>query len=312
MTAIGVLCARMRVEEKQIIAALADAGVVAMPFPPASTPLPPGPVSADGATLGNHRHDGDDVTHHHELRLIIDRCQNRHIASAKLPLLKLSGIEVIDAGLAATGTRLEIATAFAQAGLPRPHAFVGLSETSAMEAAARLGFPATLMPQTPGSATTSLLDHDTAEAVIEHRVVLGSHGEAIVLLQAGAPHVEQIGRHHVVGGEVIAIQGGLVGDEAQELAVAAARVLGARSIAVDIARIDGQMVIWDVAPVADFRQATLTGSRGVGDAIADLMRSSLGAAQVSACVRLDVPIAVAQQGWEVQVRHGVIGVSLTA
>ncbi|MDQ3614145.1 MAG: hypothetical protein M3412_07415 [Chloroflexota bacterium] len=311
MTAIGVLCARVRVEEKQIIAALADAGVVAMAVPPASAPLPPGLASADGATLGNQRHDGDDVVRHHELRLIVDRCQNRHVAAATLPLLKLSGIEVLDAGLAATGSRLEIATAFAQANLPRPQAFVGFSEASAMEAAARLGFPATLMPQTPGSATTSLLDHDTAEAVIEHRVVLGSHGEAIVLLQAGAPQAEHTGRHHVVVGEVIAVEGALVDGEAQELAVAAAQALGARFIAVDVARIDGQLVIWDVAPVADFRQATLTGSRGVGNAIADVVRSTTGGL-VSALGRSDVSIAVAQNGWEVQVRHGVIGVSLTA
>jgi len=38
VTAIGVLCARVRVEEKQIITALGDAGAVAMPVPPASTP----------------------------------------------------------------------------------------------------------------------------------------------------------------------------------------------------------------------------------------------------------------------------------
>ena len=35
-----------------------------------------------------------------------------------------------------------------------------------------------LLPQSPGSDATSLLDHDTAEAVIEHRVVLGTHGHS--------------------------------------------------------------------------------------------------------------------------------------
>ena len=311
VTAIGVLCARVRVEEKQIIAALADAGAVAMPVPPASTPLPPGPASADLAALGTHQHDGDDAAQHLALGLIIDRCQNRHVAAAMLPLMKLSGIEVIDAGLAATGTRLEIATAFAQAGLPRPQAFIGFSESSAMEAASRLGYPATLMPQVAGSASTALLDHDTAEAVIEHRVVLGTHGEAVVLLQAGAPHQDQIGRHHVVGGNVIAVEGAIVGERAQDLAVEAAQVLGARSVAVDVALVDGQMVIWDVVAVADFRKATLVGARSVADALTDLARSGEGVA-VSAATHNDMPVAIAQQGWEVQVKHGVIGVSLTA
>ena len=310
MTAIGVLCARVRVEEKQIIASLADAGVVALPVPPASTPLPPGPASADLATLGSRQQDGTDAAHH-ALGLVIDRCQNRHVAAATLPLLKLSGIEVIDAGLAATGTRIEIATALAQAGLPRPQAFIAMSESSAMDAASRLGYPAMLMPQTPGSDTTALLDHDTAEAVIEHRVVLGTHGEAIVLLQAGAPREEQTGRHHVIGGEVIAVEGALVDNPARELAVAAAQVLGARCVTVDIARVDGWLVVWDVSAVADFRKATPVGPRSVGEAIADLAQS-YSKVPVSAGTMNDVPGAVSQQGWEVQVRHGVIGVSLTA
>jgi glutathione synthase/RimK-type ligase-like ATP-grasp enzyme len=310
VTAIGVLCARVRVEEKQIIASLADAGAVAVPVPPASTPLPPGPASADLAALGSRQHDGTDAAHH-ALGMVIDRCQNRHVAAATLPLLKLSGIEVIDAGLAATGTRLEIATALSQAGLPRPQAFIAMSESSAMEAASRLGYPVTLMPQTPGSVTTTLLDHDTAEAVIEHRVVLGTHGEAIVLLQAGAPDEDQIGRHHVIGGEVVAVEGGLVDEMAQDLAASAAHALGAKAVTIDIARVDGRMVIWDVTAVADFRKANLVGPRTVGEAIANLVNAH-GSVPVTAGALEDVPLAVAQQGWEVQVRHGVIGVSLTA
>ena len=309
VTAIGVLCARVRVEEKQIIASLANAGVVAMPVPPASTPLPPGPATADLAALGSRHLDGD-VTEHHALGLVIDRCQNRHVAAATLPLMKLSGIEVIDAGLAATGTRLEIATALGQAGVPRPRAFVALSEASALEAASRLGYPATLLPQAPGSDATALLDHDTAEAVIEHRVVLGTHGEAIVLLQAGAPRTDQLGRHHVVGSEVIAVEGALVDGAARDLAVAAASALSARSITVDIAWIDGQLVVWDVTAVADFRKATQIGTKSIGEALADLARSSVS--EPAAVHAEDVQIAIAQQGWEVEVRHGAIGVSLTA
>lgn len=308
MTAIGVLCARVRVEEKQIIASLADAGAVAMPVPPASTPLPPGPASADLAALGTRQHDVE-LTEHHALGLVIDRCQNRHVAAATLPLLKLSGIEVIDAGVAATGSRLDIATALGQAGLPRPQSFIAMSEAAAIEAASRLGYPATLLPQASGSEATALLDHDTAEAVIEHRVVLGTHGEAIVLLQAGAPREDHRGRHHVVGSEVVAVEGAEVDRDARELAVEAARALGAGSIAVDVARIDGELVVWDVTAVADFRAATVVGSQTVGDALARLASERLG---VRATAQEDVQVAIAQQGWEVEVRHGAIGVSLTA
>jgi glutathione synthase/RimK-type ligase-like ATP-grasp enzyme len=228
-----------------------------------------------------------------------------------LPLLKLGGAQVIDAGLAATGTRLEVATALAQAGIPRPRAFIAMSEAAALDAAARLGYPATLLPQQAGTAVTELLDHDTAEAVIEHRVVLGTHGEAIMLLQAGAPARDRLGRHHVVGGEVIATEGALVHARAQALAVEAARALGAQAIAVDVAEVDGRLVVWDVAAVADFRAATLTGDRTVAQALANLIASKApvgaGAGRIE-----DVPVAMAHQGWEVQVRDGVVGVSLSA
>ena len=306
VTAIGVLCARVRVEEKQIIAALADAGVVALPVPPASTPMPPGPASADMATLGTRQHDGESA--HHALGTVVDRCQNRHVAATLLPLLKLSGIEVIDAGLAATASRIEVATALATAGIARPQAFVAVSEGTALDAAARLGYPATLFPQDAAAAPTALLDHDTAEAVIEHRVVLGAHGEAIMLLQAGTPREAEHGRHHVVGGEVVAVEGALTGAPARELAVAAADALGATAITVDIAEVDGALVVWDVQAVADFRLATLTGSRTVGEALAALVT---GGHRVPVAAE-DIPVAMTHDGWEVQVRDGVIGISLTA
>jgi hypothetical protein len=296
----------MRVEEKQIITALANAGVVALPVPPASTPMPPGPASADLAALGRGQQEDD--TTHHGLGAVIDRCQSRHVAATLLPLLRLSGIEVIGAGIAATGTRIEVASALSQAGVPRPQAFVAMSEASALESASRLGYPATLFSQAAGSAATALLDHDTAEAVIEHRVVLGSHAETIMLLQAGAPSAEDLGRHHVVGGQVVGVEGALVHGYAQELAAAAAEALGAAAITVDIASLDGSLVVWDVTAVADFRHAAQVGNCGVGEAFAMLAGSGERVPATTAAL----PVAMAHQGWEVQVRDGVIGVSISA
>jgi [lysine-biosynthesis-protein LysW]--L-2-aminoadipate ligase len=226
-----------------------------------------------------------------------------------LPLLRFGGAEVIDAGIAATGTRLEVATALARAGVPRPRSYIAMSEASAMAAAAELGYPATLLPQQAGGAQTTLFDHDTAEAVIEHRVVLGTHGEAIMLLQAGAPADRQRGRHHVVSGEVIAVDGALTDRRARELAVAAANALGARAVTVDVAEVGGALVVWDVVPVADFRAAIQVGGRSVGGAIAALACSVTAAGMT---MQEDLPVAIAHQGWEAQVRDGVAGVSLTA
>lgn len=271
VTAIGVLCARVRVEEKQIITALGDAGAVAMPVPPTGMPLPPNPTLQDLAALGNE--DGLTSESAKAPAVIIDRCTNRSVAAAVLPMLRSGKVGIIDAGIASTGTRLDVATAMSKAGIPRPHSLVGFSEPSGVRAAVKVGFPSTVLPLAPGSTTTTLLDEDTAEAVIEHRVVLGNNDEAIVLLQAGAPGNDDLFRVHVVGGKAIATNGDQAPEGALRLAERAADALGASFVAIDIAVVHGDFLVWDAIPVADFRQATMLGCATVGDALAALAMS---------------------------------------
>lgn len=264
-TAIGVLCARVRVEEKQIISALGDAGAVAMPVPPSGTPLPPCPAPRDIVALGTGSLADD--TH---MPVLVDRGVNRAVASALVRMVDCAGIDVIGAGLAAHGTRLDVVNAIERVGLPRPETLVAFSEASGVEAAASVGFPATLLPVETGSASTSLLDSDTADAVIEHRIVLGTRSEAVVLIQAGVPAADELSRVHVVDGRAIAFDGAAPSAEAINLAGRAARAIGATLAAVDIACQGGRCVVWDVVPVADFRSSTLLGEPTVGEAIASL------------------------------------------
>lgn len=275
-TAVCVLCARVRVEEKQIISALGDAGAVAMPAPPASLPFPPVPAPQDVAALGSHTADGTGTVT--LPGVFIDRIGNRSVASALLKILRSGGVEVIDAGLAATGTRLEVATALAKAGLPRPATLVAFSEASGIEAAAKVGYPATLLPVRPGSTTAWLLDADTADAVIEHRVVLGTEDEAIILVQHGVLPEADISRIHVVDGIAIAADGVPPDTIRIDLAQRAARAIGADIAAVELACVDGECVVWDILPVADFRASTLLGEVTMGEALATLaMKRAAGA-----------------------------------
>jgi hypothetical protein len=149
---------------------------------------------------------------------------------------------------------------------------VAFSEASGVQAANMVGYPATLLPMIPGTTPTALLDEDTADAVIEHRIVLGSADEAVVLLQAGAPSGEQILRVHIVGDEAIAFDGEDAPLDALKLARKAAAVIDASVVAIDIAMINGPMVVWDAIPVSDFRRSTLLGEKTVGEAIASLAR----------------------------------------
>lgn len=265
-TAIGVLCARVRVEEKQVLTALGDAGAMGMPVPPASMPLPPRPALRDLVAPGSS--EADETTA--MPGVMVDRVTNRQVARPLARILRGAGVDVIDAGLAATRNRQEVATAWEAAGLPRPTTMIGFSEATGIQAANMVGYPATLLPMIHSAATTVLLDEDTADAVIEHRVVLGTADEAIVIVQAGAPSAAEMVRVHVVDGEAIAWQGETLLDGATSLAVRAAEAIDACVVAIDIALVDRRMVVWDALPVTDFRTSTPIGTATVGAAIAAL------------------------------------------
>jgi hypothetical protein len=258
----------VRVEEKQIITAVGVAGHAGMPVPPPSTPMPPGPASLDLVTLGGE--ESANGTEGQSLDVVIDRCPDRVLASVTLPIMRTAGVRILAAGLAAEGTRLDVARALAVAGVPRPTCLVAFSEESGVEAANRIGYPSTLLPLAPGSETTAMLDQDTADAVIEHRVVLGKGPASVVLIQQGAPRDDERTIVHVVGGRAIAVDGNVTEVGAVAIAEHAARVVGASIVAVELVRLAGKIVVWDLHPVADFRKARLTGEQTIGEAIAEL------------------------------------------
>ncbi len=291
VTAIGVFCARVRVEEKQIIGAIGAAGFVAVPVPPASTPLPPGPALSGGSMLGDLLGAATNGSHD-TLVAMVDRATNRSVAAATLPILRAAGVATIDAGIAATGTRLDVAAALSAAGIARPTSLVGFSEETSNAAANRLGYPAALFGLQPGSTSTVLHDADTADAVIEHRVVLGNESEAVVLIQAGAPAADQRSILHVVGGRAIAFEGATPGIRTIALAEAASAALGASLVAVEIAMTAEGLVVWDVFPAADFRRAQQVGDVSMGEAIAQEVAMRVTAAPAVTLAR-EVPLGYA-------------------
>ncbi|MCO5217995.1 MAG: hypothetical protein M9909_04055 [Thermomicrobiales bacterium] len=265
-TAIGVLTARVRVEEKLVMAALERAGVYTMPIPPAAMPLPPNPTLHDVQQFVAVASGNNDAMP----LVMIDRIANRSIGRMINRLFRQAGVTLIDAGVASRRNRLQAATVWAASGVPRPAALAAFSESMALAAANQLGYPATMLPLSHSSAPVPLLDADTADAVIEHRVVLGTDEEEIVLMQGGAAAGDATWfRLHVAGFTAIGVDGEIV-PPAEAVAVAehAARAIDAGSIAVDVALIDGRWVAWDAIPVADFRKATLLGETTVEDAIA--------------------------------------------
>ncbi|CAA9548242.1 MAG: hypothetical protein AVDCRST_MAG70-698 [uncultured Thermomicrobiales bacterium] len=248
--AVGVLCTRVRVEEKGIIAALAAAGIPAIPFPPTElcltlTPDPWHPDAPHGTIPGP---EGT------SLPVVLDRCPNRVVAATILPIWRALGVPLLDAGLAATGTRASVASALGAAHLPRPETRLVFGEEAALAAARDLVIPVTLLPMTPGDRAVPLWDDDTVEAVLEHRSTLGSAHDGVALLQAGTPTDAERATVLVLDGTAVAASGASrLGHETRHLAVAAAAALGATIAGVEIVVGPHGPVVWDVQPVPELR-----------------------------------------------------------
>lgn len=267
---VGVLCGRMRVEEKLLVAALAEAGLVAEPVVPTGLPLPPSraafPLPPAPAIAGGPATD-----------LLIDRYQGRAAGAALIAASRAIGAVTVDAGLAATGDRLAVATALAAAGVARPNTHLAWSAEAALAAVAALGCPATLLPLAFSSPPAPLHDTDAAEAVIEHRAVLGHGVETLGLVQSGVVAGRSV-RVVVVDGEAVA-GSSEVGPAGRGLASLAAHALGARILGVEIAETERGLVVWDIQPVPDFRAALPFAGKTVAEAVAAMALRLLGLAE---------------------------------
>jgi [lysine-biosynthesis-protein LysW]--L-2-aminoadipate ligase len=247
MATVGVLCARGRVEEKALMAALAEAGIVSALFPPADEPLPvgPSPVSPCGNQFPVPQ-------------IVIDRHPNRQIARAVLSACRALGVPALSAGIAAMGDRLDVASALERAGIPRPRTALCTSEAAALQAVRAMGLPATLLPLDLQSAGITLLDEDAAEAILEHRAVLGGTGQSLNLVQSGAPRPEDLATVMVIDGVAWTAQNGHTAasnSAVRRVAEETAQALQADLIAVTIFVRGEEVVVWDVTPVPEFRHA---------------------------------------------------------
>lgn len=279
---VAVLCTRVRVEEKQLLAAFAQAGVPAVHVSPEPEPFPmPRASLASPAVLTvSSSFDSKD-----RLGVVVDRMQNRTIGSAIMRNHRAGGKIVIDSGIAATGTRLEVMHALAAAGLPLPPALLALSESAGLLAVERLGYPATVFPMQIGLSGIALQDQEIAEAILEHRDTLGGSAETVFVVQEGIHDEADLIKAIVVDGVVVAYEGtchhplGFAGCE--QLAVAAATALGASLVGVTLAHTPAGLVVWDVRPTPDFRHSIPTGAASVADAVAALVQRRMASGSVS-------------------------------
>ena len=234
---IGILCSRIRVEEKLLFEALERRG---LPY----DLLDDRELVLD---MGQRAFDYD---------VILERCINHSRALYALRILEDWGLRCVNSYHVADtcGNKLLTTSAILRAGVPSPRTLVAFTPESALKAIETLGYPVVLKPAIGswGRLLSKINDREAAEAVLEHKEVLGTYHHSIFYIQEYIAKPKRDIRAFVVGDRTIAAiyrhsehwitntaRGGVatncpITPELDELCVRAAQAVGGGVLAVDV------------------------------------------------------------------------------
>ncbi len=234
---IGILCSRIRVEEKLIFEAL-ERKELAYDL-----------IDDRVLVLDMQKRCLD-------YDVILERCINHSRALYALRILEDWGLRCVNSYTVADtcGNKLLTTSALVRAGVPSPRTLVAFTPESAMQAIETLGYPVVLKPAVGswGRLLSKVNDREAAEAILEHKQVLGTYHHSIFYIQEYIHKPQRDIRAFVVGDRTIAAiyrgsehwitntaRGGLasncpVTSELDELCVRSARAIGGGIVAVDV------------------------------------------------------------------------------
>jgi [lysine-biosynthesis-protein LysW]--L-2-aminoadipate ligase len=185
---IGMLCSRIRVEEKLLRDALVYRGIEVEIVDDRELTL----------TLAQPIRRWDAV---------LERSISQTRGLAITSVLERWGIPTINthAVTATCASKLDTSAALEAAGVPTPATAIAFTPGAALMAAEELGYPVVLKPVSGswGRLLAKINDRDAAEALFEHKAVLGGPEHSIFYLQR---HIDKPGRDiraFVVGDSVI-------------------------------------------------------------------------------------------------------------
>lgn len=214
------------------------------------------------------------------LDVVVERCINHSRALHGLKLFEAAGVKCVNTYNVATicGDKLLTSIALAEHNVPQPEVRVAFTEESALKAIEEMGYPVVLKPAVGswGRLLSKVNDRDAAEAILEHKTVLGSYHHSIFYIQK---YVEKKGkdiRSFVVGDKCIAAiyrtsphwitntaRGGLatncpVTDELNDISVRAAKAVGGGIVAIDVFETDHGLTVNEVNYTMEYKNSITT------------------------------------------------------
>ena len=261
---VGILLSRVRVEEKYLADAFEARGI---PF-----------------DLIDDREVVFDLQNVEQMRqydVILERCINHSRALYTLELLNAWGVRSVNTAHVAEvcGNKFSTTVALFTNNVPSPRTFVAYTPESALQAIETLGYPVVLKPAIGswGRLISKVNDREAAEALLEHKTVLGSYHHSIFYIQEYVDKPKRDIRTFVVGDETICgiyrssehwitntARGGQASNcpitpELDAISRAAARAVGGGVLAVDILEHpDGRLLANEVNYTMEFRNSIQT------------------------------------------------------
>jgi [lysine-biosynthesis-protein LysW]--L-2-aminoadipate ligase len=210
--------------------------------------------------------------------VVLERCINHSRALYSLELLNSWGIRTVNSAYVANicGNKFSTTRALLNAGVPSPRTLLAYTPESALRAIESLGYPAVLKPAVGswGRLISKVNDREAAEAVLEHKTVLGSYHHSIFYIQEFVDKPQRDIRTFVVGDETICgiyrtsehwitntARGGHASNcpitpEIDRLSRAAAKAVGGGVVAIDILeRKSGELLVNEVNYTMEFRNS---------------------------------------------------------
>lgn len=268
---IGMLCSRIRVEEKLLLQEFERHGVTVERIDDEQLIFDLNELQARPQTARERFPD-----------VIIERSLHHGRALYALKVLNDAGIPTVNTYQVALtcGDKFLTTQALLRNGVPSPRCMLAFTPESALQAIETLGYPVVLKPVIGswGRLVSKINDREAAEAVLEHRDTLGNYQHAIFYIQEyiHKPKGRDI-RAFVVGDECIAAiyrtsehwitntaRGGAasncpISPELADICLGAAQAVGGGVVAIDLFEDDdGRLLVNEVNYTMEFRNSITT------------------------------------------------------